>query len=183
MPHMDQDFSTAGDNSVSYLTRAGKGEGICACTSVHWAKKCARLGRKLKSKSEMGNPLAIGAAHVGNLIEITHSGHSWTSVMYPNLGVTGTSVGHGNFGADYAGLVASTKTPYIFSFEGIYKGKPAAHAVAFWKGKSSYAFFDPNYGQYSCSRGSTFRACVPHFINQEYAFMNPNKWWLDSIQA
>lgn len=180
---MDEDFSTSGDNNVSYLTKAGKGEGICACTSVHWAKKCSRLGRKLKSKSEMGNPLAIGAAYVGNLNQISTSGQSWTSVMYPNLGVTGTSVGSGNFGDDYTGLVTSTQTPYIFSFQGTYNGKPAAHAVAFWRGSWWYAFFDPNYGQYSCVRGATFRSWVPQFINQEYAFMSPTQWWLDSIQA
>lgn len=178
MADMDLDFST--DNNVKYMKGKGaRGAGICMCWSSHWAKKVVLKGGKLKSKIDItGGPMgeiAIGAAH--SAINVGHgTGRmtgNWYDNVFENQGLTGTLVGQGDFtkADSFMRPVLKGKGCYYFYITGV-KG---AHAMGLWHGTTN-AFFDPNYGQYSCFRDSTFRSYVAKAVKDNYGTSCYSGW-------
>jgi hypothetical protein len=177
MANMDLDFSTT--NNVSYTRGLGKrGEGICMCWTSNWAKKVLRLGRKLKSKSEIGNELAIGAQHSGINVGLStgRMKGAWYDEVFARQNLSGKLVKEGDFSESFMNEVLKAKGCYYFYI----RGPQGAHAMGFWRGTVYNAFFDPNFGQYSCVRDSTFRTFVPKHVNDTYAGQCDESWavWL-----
>ena len=173
MADMDLDFST--NNNVSYTKGLGKrGEGICMCWTSNWAKKVLRQGRKLKNKEEIGNELAIGAQHsaVNMGLSTGRVTGAWFDAVFERQNLEGTLLKAGDFTESYMNEVLKAKGCYYFYI----RGPKGAHAMGFWRGTMYNAFFDPNFGQYSSLRDSTFRTFVPKHVTATYAGACDEAW-------
>jgi Yersinia/Haemophilus virulence surface antigen len=165
---MDLDFDTSGYeyNNISYRTdlKSPAAIGICCAMSANWLKNVLRRGHKLSSTSDMADANAIAAQQVVLNRGNNDSPGNWVVKLqaYNNLVMDLKETGKP--GDDYTKYVEASDKAYFFYI----RGNDAAHAMAFWGGTVFFAFFDPNFGQYSCIRRSTFSSFVRNLVSKTY---------------
>ena len=179
------------NNTYKVKTGAGKmsrtGHGTCMSMSSHWAKICLKFGRKLTSKTEMPDDVAMSAAHVKHTRDYKKAPsmgsekaevESWHQRFFEALDLEGSLIANGNGPGSLD--ITSRRGAYVFT---IY-GPGGGHSMAFWRGSSYSAYYDPNEGQLSCKASifSSFKRYVKDDVTQAYPNLNED-WWVYRIQA
>lgn len=125
--------------------------GICMTLSCHWAKASLKAGAKLTQAIGV-EPNAAAAMHVIRTKEhdaVDKAGgafdarvEKWHQEFFDRMGLTGT-IAHKGKGTNWE--ISSSPGVYVLTIYG-----SGGHTMAFARFASDSAFFDPNFGQYSC---------------------------------
>lgn len=156
--------------------------GICMTTSCHWAKHTVKAKKALASPIGV-SLLAAGAMHVVRTKEqaaIDAAGGSftgrvdqWHMGFFDSMNMVGWRYAYGS------GVCSPTsnKGVYVLTIYG-----NGGHTMAFARFSSRSVFFDPNFGQYSCSASvfSSFKKDIRKFIAATYPGLL-NSWFVYKV--
>ena len=169
----------------TYRKKAGpkmmtkKGFGTCMSMSTHWAKMCLKHGRKLESRTEMPNDIAMSAMHVRktwdfNKAKAKGKSPDWHGSFFEPLQLKGTLVGSGS---NVSTMKVNTGAgAYVFS---IY-GSNGGHSMAFWRSGGKHAFYDPNLGQCSTTKSSALEKDIRKWVVDAYPNLQ-NAWYVYKV--